>query len=457
MRYFFDITTAARWGGAAVGIVRVERELARRARRHLGDALTFCVYDVSRDRVVPIADELARDIIDGRIQIDFSPAQNAVWPSVKGQLGVLRQQVRRGLMARPEIYRVVQRLRGRSLTRGQILQIRKVAKSNAEQKQHNSVLPINQIASGDSRLDKNVCIISGGLDWEFKNLKAQSAAKAASGFRYCAIIHDLIPILFPQFVVPGLLETLPAYFANLASMTDFALCVSESTRQDWLKYCAQSAGRSIPCRVFPEGSDLEPLRPSKVSPPIPNSLKGKRFALYVSTIEARKNHRVLYEAWDRCVAAGEVDANHHHLVFVGRRGWSTGDLLNQISLNPFTRDSIIILDDVSDELLRVLYEHCAFVLFPSFCEGYGLPLAEALSYGKLCISSNVAALQEIGGDLVLRLHPKDTVGWARTISRFMNDTVECERLAARVRAEYRVTTWDDAAQRFFSSVRELVG
>ena len=71
MRYFFDITTAARWGGAAVGIVRVERELARRARRHLGDALTFCVYDLSRDRVVPIADELARDIVDARIANRF--------------------------------------------------------------------------------------------------------------------------------------------------------------------------------------------------------------------------------------------------------------------------------------------------------------------------------------------------------------------------------------------------
>jgi glycosyltransferase involved in cell wall biosynthesis len=453
VRYFFDITTAARWGGAAVGIVRVERELARRARRHLGDALTFCVYDLSRDRVVPIADELARDIVDARTQIDFSPARERVSRSVKRQLGVLRQQVRLGLMASPEIYRVVQRLRGRSLTREQILQIRKVANMNV--KQHSTVLPVTQIARGNARLDKTVCMISGGLDWEFKDLKAQSATKAASGFRYCAIVYDLIAILFPQFVVPSLLETLPSYFANLASMADFAMCISGATRQDWLKYCAQSAGRFVPSRVFPLGSDLQPLSPNKLPPPIPNSLKGKRFALYVATIEARKNHQVLYDAWNWCVAAGEVDPKHHHLVFVGARGWSTGDLLNQISLNPLTHDSIIILDQVSDELLRVLYENCAFVVIPSFYEGYGLPLAEALSYGKPCISSNVAALPEIGGDLVLRLHPRDTVGWARAISRFLNDTGECERLAARVRAQYRATTWDEAAESFFSSVREL--
>lgn len=455
MRYFFDITTAARWGGAAVGIVRVERELARRARRHLGDTLTFCIYDLSRDLVVPIADEVARDIIDARIQIDFSSGRDAVWRSLERQLGVLRQQLRRALMASPDVYRVFQLLRGRSLTREQIRQIRKVATMNV--KQHRTVLPVSAIACGNARLDKSVCMISGGLDWEFKDLKSLNAAKAVNGFRYCAIIYDLIPILFPQFVVPSLLETLPAYFANLASMADCAMCISEATRQYWLKYCAQSAARSVPSRVFRLGSDLQPITPNKLPPPIPNSLKGKRFALYVSTIEARKNHQVLYDAWNRCIAAGEVDVNHHRLVFVGARGWSTGDLLNQISLNPFTRDSIIILERVSDDLLRVLYERCAFVLVPSFYEGYGLPLAEALSYGKPCISSNVAALPEIGGDLVPRLHPKDTVGWARAISRFMNDIRECERLAARVQAEYRATTWDDAAQIFFSSVRELVG
>ena len=336
MRYFFDITTAARWGGAAVGIVRVERELARRARRHLGDDLTFCVYDLSRDRVVPIADELARDIVDARTQIDFSPGRETVSRSVKRQLGVLRQQVRRGLMASPDVYRVFQLLRGRSLTREQILQIRKVTKMNV--KQHSTVLPVSAIACGNARLDKTVCIISGGLDWEFKDLKAQSATKAANGFRYCAIVYDLIAILFPQFVVPSLLETLPAYFANLASMADCAMCISEATRRDWLKYCSQSTGRSVPSRRFPLGSDLQPLPPNKLPPPIPNSLKGKRFALYVATIEARKNHQVLYDAWNWCVAGGEVDTNDHHLVFVGARGWSTGDLLNQISLNPFTRE-----------------------------------------------------------------------------------------------------------------------
>ena len=107
----------------------------------------------------------------------------------------------------------------------------------------------------------------------------------------------------------------------------------------------------------------------------------------------------------------------NRLVFVGRRGWATGDLLHEIKTNPLTRDSIIILHDVSDEQLASLYQRCSFVLLPSMYEGFGLPLAEALAYGKALREQQRGTLPEIGGDLVMRLDPKDTLAWSRTIGR----------------------------------------
>ena len=405
--------------GAAVGIVRVERELARRARRHLGSDLAFCIYDQRRDRLITIGDDFALDIINNKIQIDFSVFGR--WPVVA-----------RGI-------------------RGAAVRVRRAVSSNAA-----STVPIAALDGPMPRLDENLCIISGGLDWDFKNLKSLSTLKSRHKFRYCPIVHDLIPILYPQFIVPDRLKILPAYFEDLLQLADIAMCNSESTRKDWFEFCAERADHSIPSGVFPLGSDLQPAPGRGATQSLPESLVDKRFVLFVSTIEPRKNHRVLYEAWDLCLASRRIDRKQHRLVFVGRGGWSSSDLLGQITANPFTRDSIILLHDVSDDLLRILYQSCAFVVFPSFYEGFGLPVGEALGQGKFCISSNAGALSEIGGDLVLRLHPKDTIGWADGIARYLNSPSETETMAARIRAEYHPVTWDEAANSFFLTLKELL-
>lgn len=438
-----------------MGIVRVERELARRARQHLGHDVTFSLYDQARNLVVPLTEKTAGDIIDRKVQVEFNLPTPSPFKSMRRQLIETRQLLRRSVMANATTYHLSQRIRGRSFTRQEIQNIRarELAKAHAED--GTKSVPISRLGGATVRLDRNVCIISGGLDWEFKDLKSLVKLKNVHGFRYCAIVHDLIPILFPHFIVPNLLKVLPAYFADLGRVADFVMCNSETTRTDWLNYCTDRIGHPVPSRVFPMGSDLEPVACGTSEPPLPESLDGKRFALYVSTIEPRKNHRVLYEAWDSCVAAGTLDPKQHRLVFVGHRGWSGGDLLGQISANPMMRDSLVVMDSISDELLRVLYKNAAVVLFPSFYEGYGLPLAEALSYGNCCVTSNAGALAEIGGDLVQRLHPKDTIGWAQAIAHCLNDSVQSAKWAARVKAEYRPVSWDKAAQRFFSSIKEL--
>lgn len=423
--------------------MRIERELARRARQHLGDALTFSVYDRSRNLVVPIADETARNIIDGKIQIQFSAPAQLLAQVINRRLSTGRQGLRRYVM---DPYHLIQRLYGGAFTRKDLLEIR----GRDPRK-----VSISQVAAGYPRLDARSCIISGGLDWEYKDLRALIALKKARGFRYCTIVHDLIPVLFPHFIVPDLLQVLPPYFADLAVIADYAMCNSQTTQNEWSNYCVQRIGHAVRSRVFSPGSDIHRISLDETEPSLPSTLRGKRFALYVSTIEPRKNHRVLYEAWDACMAAGTLNAEQHRLVFVGLRGWSGDDLLAQISTNPRTRNSICILGHVSDELLRILYRDCHVVLFPSFYEGYGIPLAEALNYGKFCISSNGGALKEIGGDLVQRLHPKDTIGWAQAMSRLLNDASEVQRLSDRVRAEYRPVTWDEAAQHFFQSLKEL--
>lgn len=409
--------------------------MARRARRYLGENLAFCLYDRTRNLVHTIEDVSATEIIDGRLSVDLAADPDA-------SASEFRRQLRRLMLANATVYHAFQRMRGRSFTRAEILQIRSRQRT------------ASPVSRRPAKLDAQTCLISGGLDWQYKDLRSLWSLKQVHEFRYCAIVYDLIPLIFPHFVAPGYDTLLIDYFGELVWLSDCSMCISEATRRDWLAHCGEY-GINLPAHVFPLGSD-PPAGKKSSADELPEALRGKRFGLFVSTIEPRKNHRVLYDAWDRCIRSQMVDPARDRLVFAGRRGWAVNDLLRELAANPATRDTIVVLNDVSDALLHVLNRHCALVLFPSFYEGYGLPLAEALGHGKLAISSNGGALSEIGGDMVLRIDPKDTIVWAEKIAHYLTSPGEVAAWEARIKTGYRPVTWDDAAQRFFGTIVEVV-
>lgn len=480
----FDVTTIAQWEGPAVGIIRVERELARHARRYLGKDVGFCLYDRLRGVILQIDHGVADELVAGRIRIDFS---NKVAPPLENPM---RRQIRLALLRNATVYRLFQRLRGRAFTREQILQIRAGAQvkfmrqevrrqirlallRNATvyhlfQRLRGRVFTREQILQFRAQaqvkfmrlkdlpcrpaaLDPQTIIISAGLDWNYKDVRVLWFLKQIHQFCYCPVIYDLIPILAPHFVVPDYVDLLTDYFGELVWVADHAMCISQATKREWLEHAYRIGAEPVPSSVFPLGCDL-PIRAKKPMASLPPALWGKQFAIYVSTIDARKNHRMLYEAWEECLRTKLLDPNHHRLVLVGRRGWGIGDLLREIETNPLTKETIVLLHEMRDEQLTALYRASSFVLFPSLYEGFGLPLAEALGYGKLCVSSDTGALSEIGSNLVMRLDPKDTLLWSRTIGRLFSSPDEVKSWEERIRKDYRATTWDDAARIFFSNI-----
>jgi len=453
----FDLTTTAQWRGPAVGIVRVEQELARRARRHLGPDVAFCLYDRAQAAVVTIDDDLVENLLDGRIRIDFPQTRAA-----RGPEGSLRRKARSVLLGNATVYYLFQRARGRSLTRAQILQIREQELAASKPKLQDGrgiaarpgeieTVSLAALPHRYARLDADTMIISGGLDWQYKDLRALWDLKQAHRFAYCAVVYDLIAVHFPQFVVPGYVELLTDYFGELLWLADRTMCISHTTRSDWVRHASDVGVEPVPSSVFPLGCDLSPQGGDPIID-LPAVLNGKRFVLYVSTIEPRKNHFMLYQAWEECLRTKQIDPGRDRLVFVGRQGWATEDLLHEIKTNPLTKETIIILHDLTDQQLTSLYRGCAFVLFPSLYEGFGLPLAEALGYGKPCLASNSGALSEIGGDLVMRVDAKDTLEWSRAITRLMSGSSDLGAWEDRIKQHHRPITWDDAAKIFFETI-----
>ncbi len=451
MAVFFDITTSARWRGHAVGIVRVERELARRAPSHI-EGLGYCVYDRAKNNFVKLKADVAREILDGRLVIQF---EGAAQPRVRGRLAEAKTRLRNQIIGSPRLYQIIQRLRGRSFSVDQIRHIRAKEIETLAHKKEAEISEISLDAAAECvvELNADVMILSGGLDWEYKDLRAIYKLKKLSGMKYAAILYDLIPELFPQFVVPSYVDLLLDYFGELFWVADCVMAISAQSKLDMERYCQERGMPTPTADHFALGADLPVQDRSQGN--LPKALVGKRYALYVSTIEPRKNHRAVYEAWDYSLRNNMIDPEADRLVFVGRSGWNTGDLLHEINHNPVTKDTIVILSNVSDEDLQRIYREATFGLFPSHYEGYGLPLAEMLNLGKACISSRAGSLLEVGGDLVTYVEPFDRLGWAREMASFFSDKAKVEAIEARVAREYIQINWDRSAREFFTKLEAL--
>jgi glycosyltransferase involved in cell wall biosynthesis len=401
---FFDITTSAQWTGRPTGIVRTERELARRAPALLGERLAYCVWSHSESRFYGLSHDIAARVLAGELTIDVNPVAPKPAP-VPHPIG-LRERL--GLRRPP---------------------------SPAPPP---PIPQLHELSTGPFDPGPASTVFSGGLDWDYKDLRAIRAAKKVHGFRYVAVLYDLIALTHPHFVAPANRLRLADYFGELFWTADRLLPISADTEGTARAWC-ESNRIDMAFSRFEPGSDL-PAVPGE----LPGVLAGTTFALAVGTIEPRKNHRVLYDAWRVAIARGALDPARHRLVFAGSIGWSVDNLIDEIRANPLTRDTIVVLQGASDGDIARLYTDAAACLVPSHHEGYGLPLAEAQRYGALCLASPSGALRESGSDSVVWLNPDDPQAWSHAIP---------SALAAsnRTRTSVQTQSWDEAARAAFTA------
>ncbi len=232
--------------------------------------------------------------------------------------------------------------------------------------------------------------------------------------------------------------TLAAAVGSLSLDADLVVCISEATRRDFVAWAAARGGARGTVATLRLGDD-RPATPPAAPPPELADLVPGRFVLAVSTIQVRKNYDLLYALWRRLRERDTPDLPV--LVIAGRRGWLASDLLTLIEKDKLTEGHIRICDDPDDTALAWLYANCRFTLYPSLYEGWGLPIAESLAYGKACIASETSSMPEVGRGLALHLDPLDFMAWQREIERLIADDARLAALEARIRAGFRPHSW----------------
>ncbi len=290
-----------------------------------------------------------------------------------------------------------------------------------------------------------------GAPWAVAGFPAWLAdVKARYGVRAALLLYDLVPARHPEWCAPVLVAEFDAWLDATLPQCERLMAISRHTATDVEAY-ARERGLALGGAVAPIpigtgfGDGVVEAGPAPEGLPRPGS-----YVLFVSTLEARKNHALAVRVWRRLadeVRAGVRDAaSVPDLVFAGRVGWLVSDLLQQLENTAWLRGRVRLIRDPSDAELRALYAGCRFTIFPSLFEGWGLPVTESLAAGKPCLSSDAAALPEAGGALGRWFDPESLDSAHRAVAALLDDPAGVDAWEAEVRLGFRPVPWADTAR-----------
>lgn len=266
------------------------------------------------------------------------------------------------------------------------------------------------------------------------------------GVQFWYLVHDFLPLTDPQWFSEPTVIRFHNWLAIIAGTADGVFCVSQTVEQQMHAILADRFGQTekIASQVIPMGADIAASRPSCGIPEGLDALlaiMGQRpTILMVGTIEPRKGYVDALDALDYLWASG-LEVN---FVLVGGTGWKMEAFDARLAAHPQRGERLHHPGKISDEALARVYGACTGVLFPSHAEGFGLPLVEALSFGKPVLVRNLPVFAERGEDVCFFDADVDTPALAEAIRRWLHDVLARRDEGAPVVGR-SLARWQDTA------------
>lgn len=260
----------------------------------------------------------------------------------------------------------------------------------------------------------------------------------ASDVRPIFLVHDLIPITHPEYCRAGEAERHRERMRTVLLTAAGVIANSQATLDALIQFARDEALSDPPGLVAWLGADPLPVPQATTQPERP-------VFVTLGTIEGRKNHALLLDIWSRLV--DRLGDQAPCLLIIGQRGWEADRVFERLDNDPKLRGHVIEIDRCTDNQLARHLASARALLFPSFVEGYGLPLVEALGLGVPVIASDLPVFREIGGDIPAYLAPRDESAWETAILDYA-DPISPARAAQLKRMNgYRAPSWHDHFER----------
>jgi len=402
--YTLDISRILTRASARVptGIDRVELEYARYLRQHAPDHLEFAAaHPLGRFAVLPYDRASA-----------FIKAIGTVWDSGTDDGGRASRL-------------------GRALLHGVLLP-----------------RPVRSTAPHGQTRGRNIYLLMSHHHLIQPRLIA-AAIRRRNGL-FVPMVHDLIPLEFPEYSREREPDRHLRRIKTVVQYADAVLVPSVATGQSLRPHFIR-ARRDVPIWSAPLGVHLRATSDADMLPDDKANTITRRSHPYfvcLGTIEARKNHLLLLNLWRRLVDIHGESAPH--LIIVGKRGWENEQVIDMLERSPALRGVVEEHNSLPDTTVVTLLRGAKALLFPSFSEGFGLPLAEALALGTPVLCSNIPVFHEIGGDCATYLDPLDGPAWIQAI-----ETLSRLSLPQAPLAKNQILTWPQSVARALDYISSL--
>lgn len=434
---YVDVTQLVHWQGYVAGIPRVMYELSKRFK----DTENYRIVHVSWVKEVgkfceidffATMDKLGKGIVYIKDGNDSTPGKNHT-SSVK--------------RASFEVFRPIKRVAKKVIELAGLSDVALIKKAQ------------NELASAEARTYKQVqfkkhdaIFIPWGEWWDEQFLQALENGVRDVDLKIIPVIHDVLPFtLAPQFSGHST-ESLANYCRRIVPISALTLSVSKATQEDLHSWLKKQKIMPPPMEVFRLGEDFEF---AKAEIPDDDNFKEaglakKDYIICVGTVEARKNHTLIYYVYKLAKSRG-IDLPP--IAIVGRRGWKTEQIYDFMTQDPEVKDKFVFLHNVSNEHLSWLFDHAKLSLAPSFCEGWGMPIAESVARGVPCACSNTTSMVEIAEGYVQHFSPASTDECLAAIVDMLGEKSQ-KKWRAKIKT-YKQTTWDESYKTVRKKMQEV--
>lgn len=257
-----------------------------------------------------------------------------------------------------------------------------------------------------------------------------------------ATIFDLTAIAHPQWHYQRTTQLDRVRLNRIKKYADLVVAISENSKADFLQFSPHS---NIDV-VYPSSSHIYEKKYSKEE-----SLKVLKkynlnpgYFLSVSTLEPRKNLEGLIEAYLKT-------AQDKKLLLVGEKGWKNNKLLKKISKNS---NKIIMTGFVENKDMPVLFQQALCLIYPSFYEGFGIPVLEAFNSKIPVILSNTSSMPEVGGNGVLYINPQSLTEMTQALEQIKNDNLR-QKLIKKGLSQAKNFSWELSAKKQLELYRKI--